>query len=72
MRTVFAIIFFTLLYLLAGCTNSERTRASIFEGLKAREGFVEPQLEQRPDEKSITYQEYETERKKLLDNTCGK
>lgn len=72
MRNVLAIILLAHLASLAGCTNSERTRASIYEGLKARERFVEPQLEQRPDEKPIIYQEYDTERKKLLENTCGK
>lgn len=58
--------------LLAGCASSERVYGNIYEGLKTREKIVHPSLEQRPPEKSMSYQEYEAERKKLLESADKK
>lgn len=54
--------------LLAGFANSERYYGNIYEGLKTREAIVHPSIEQKPAEKSMSYQVYEAERKKLLNN----
>lgn len=68
MRTVIAIALCVHLGLLAGCANSERVHGNIYEGLRTREAIVHPSAEQKPPEKSMSYQEYEAERKKLLES----
>lgn len=68
MRTVLAIALCAYLSLLAGCASRERVYDNIYEGLKTREAIVHAPVEQRPAEKSISYQEYGTERKKLLES----
>jgi len=72
MRTVATIVLCAHLGLLAGCANSERVYGSIYEGLKAREAIVHPSAEQNLAEKSMSYQEYEAERKKLLESNDKK
>lgn len=54
--------------LISGCASSERIYGNIYEGLKTRETIIRPPMEQKPIEKSMPYQEYETERKKLMEN----
>ena len=68
MRKVFAITLCASLGLLSGCANSERVYGSIYEGLKTREAIVHPTVDRKPAEKSMSYQEYEAERKKLLES----
>ena len=67
MRRVFTITLGAHLSLLAGCAGIERIHGNIYEGLKTREAIVHPSSEQEPPEKSMSYQEYELERKKLLE-----
>jgi hypothetical protein len=67
MRIVVTLFLWCQIGLLAGCT-SESVYGNIFEGLKTRETIVHPSAEQKPAEKSMTYQEYQAERKKLLEN----
>ena len=72
MRTVVTIFLCAHLGLLAGCANSERVYGNLYEGLKTREAIVHPSAEQKPAEKSMSYQEYEAERKKLLESNDKK
>ena len=72
MRTVIAIVLCTNLGLLAGGSNRERVYSNIYEGLKTREGIVNTQSEPKPAEKSMSYQGYEAERKKLLESNDKK
>jgi len=69
MRTILTIALCAVLSLLAGCASSEIVYGNIYEGLKTREQIVDPSVEQKPSEKSMSYQEYEAERKKLLEST---
>jgi type IV pilus biogenesis protein CpaD/CtpE len=68
MRTVLTIALCADLSLLAGCASRERVYGAIYEGLRTREAIVRPSTAQRPPERTISYQEYEAERKKLLEN----
>ncbi len=72
MRTAVTIVLCARLGLLAGCANSERVYGNIYEGLKTREATVHPSAEQKPVDKSTSYQEYEAERKKLLESNDKK
>lgn len=72
MRAVITIVLCANLGLLAGCANSERYYGNVYEGLKTREAIVHPSVEQKPAEKSMSYQEYEAERKKLLESNDKK
>jgi hypothetical protein len=72
MRAVIAIALCPHLGLLAGCANSERYYGNVYEGLKARGAIIHPSVEQKPAEKSMSYQEYETGRKKLLESNAKK
>ena len=72
MRTLLTIALCAHLSLLAGCASNERVYGNIYEGLKTREAIVHPSAEQKPPEKSMSYQEYEAERKKLLESTDKK
>jgi hypothetical protein len=72
MRAAIAIALCAYLGLLAGCANSERYYGNVYEGLKTREAIVHPSVEQKPAEKSMSYQEYEAERKKLLESNNKK
>ena len=72
MRTVLIIALCTYLSLLAGCASNERIYGNIYEGLKTREAIVHPSAEQKPLEKSMSYQEYEAERKRLLESNDKK
>lgn len=72
MRTILTIALCAYLSLLAGCASSERVYGNIYEGLKTREQIVHPSVEQKPPEKSMSYQEYDAERKKLLEGTDKK
>lgn len=72
MGAVIAIALCAHLGLLAGCANSENVYGNIYEGLRTREAIVHPSLEQKPPEKSTSYQEYEAERKKLLESNDKK
>lgn len=67
MRATLVIVLYLHLGLLAGCT-SEGVYGNIYEGLKIRESIVHPSAEQKPADKFISYQGYETERKKLLES----
>ncbi len=69
MQTAIAVFLAALLGLSAGCATSERARDNIYEGLQARERMVHPSVEQNPAEKSLSYPEYEAERKQLLENS---
>lgn len=70
MRAAIAIAL--CVHLLAGCANSEHYYGNIYEGLKTREAIVHPSVEQNPAEKFMSYQEYEAERKKLLESNDKK
>ncbi|MDG4554504.1 MAG: hypothetical protein P9E24_09700 [Candidatus Competibacter sp.] len=72
MRAVFTITLCANLSLLAGCASNERIYGNIYEGLKTREAIVHPSAEQKSPEKSMSYQEYEAERKKLLESNDKK
>ncbi|MFA5019033.1 MAG: hypothetical protein WC504_15890 [Methylobacter sp.] len=72
MRAAIAIALCAHLELLAGCANSERYYGNVYEGLKTREAIVHPSVEQKPAEKSMSYQEYEAGRKKLLESNAKK
>ena len=68
MRTVLVIVLCIQLGVLAGCASSERVYDNIYEGLKGRDAIIYPQVEQKPAEKSMSYQEYEAERGRLLES----
>lgn len=72
MRAAIAIVLCIHLGLLAGCANSKRYYGNIYEGLKTWEAIVHPSMGQKPAEKSMSYQEYEAERKKLLESNDKK
>ncbi|TCV80114.1 hypothetical protein [Sulfurirhabdus autotrophica] len=72
MRTKFTIVFFAQILLLSGCANKETAYANIYEGLKTRNVIMNPVSEQKPSDKSMSYQEYEAERKKLLESNGEK
>lgn len=65
MRAATAIAICAQLGLLAGCANSESIYGNIYEELRAREAMVHPSSE--PAGKSMSYQDYDAERKKLLE-----
>lgn len=67
-RVVSIVVLCAHFGLLAGCANSEGVYGNIYEGLKTREAIVRPLAEQKPVEKSISYQKYESERKKILES----
>lgn len=68
MRVALSIVLCGYIILLAGCANNERVYGNIYEGLKAREAIIHPSLEKKPAQKSsISYEEYEAEREKLLE-----
>lgn len=69
MPAAIAIFLGAVLGLSAGCTDSERIRDNVYEGLQTRERMVHPSVEQSPAEKPLSYPEYEAERKKLLENS---
>jgi hypothetical protein len=71
-RTMIFVASCAHLGLLAGCANSERYYSNVYEGLKAREAIVHPSAEPRPAQRSMSYQEYEAERKKLLEGKDNK
>ena len=68
MRIAMVFAFCSQIMLLAGCADRERVYGNIYEGLKTREAIVHPSLEQKPAGKSMSYEEYEAERRKLLEN----
>lgn len=72
MRTLITITLCAHIGLLAGCANNERVHGNIYEGLKTREAIVHPSAEQDTPEKSMSYQEYELERKKVLESNDKK
>ena len=72
MRATIAIALLAHLALLAGCASSERIYGNIYEGLKTRNAIINPSTEQKPAEKSMSYQEYDAERKKLLESNDKK
>jgi hypothetical protein len=72
MHTAIIIVLHAYLGLLVGCANSERYYGNVYEGLKTREAIVHPSVEQKPAEKSMSYQEYEAGRKKLLESNDKK
>jgi hypothetical protein len=55
--------------LAAGCAKPEQ---HIYEGLKARESMIRPTVEPKPGEKSMSYSQYEAERKRLLEGEAKK
>lgn len=64
-------ILFAPLMFLSGCASNEPLYGHIYEGLRMRETIVHP-LEPKPPEKSMSYQEYQVERKKLLEGNDKK
>lgn len=72
MRTAIAIVLCVHLGLLSGCAISERYYGNVYEGLKTRESIVRPSVEQKSADKFMSYQEYEAERKKLLESNDKK
>lgn len=72
MRTVLTIALCADLSLLTACASRERVYGAIYEGLKTREAIVLPSTEQKPTHRTISYQEYEAERKKLLESNDHK
>ncbi|HXM83028.1 MAG TPA: hypothetical protein VN929_14000 [Burkholderiales bacterium] len=64
MPTAIPVVLCFAFLLVTGCANPEQ---HIYEGLKARESMVHPSLEPTPGEKSMSYSEYEAERKRLLE-----
>lgn len=67
MRIVLSTALCAHLTLLAGCASQERLYGNVYEGLKTRETLVHPSVAAKPPKKSMSYQEYEAERKKLLE-----
>jgi hypothetical protein len=61
-----------LVGLSAGCANNERINASVYDGLKARNAILNPSTGHSSVGKPLSYQEYEAERKKLMENTARK
>ena len=59
MRVAVIIAFCAMLALLAICANCERVNGNIDEGSKTRGAIVHPSSEQKPSEKSMSYQVYE-------------
>lgn len=72
MRIATAIALYILVSFFTGCANNERINAGIYEGLKTRNVITTLPVEKNPPEKSMSYQEYEAERKKLLKSNDGK
>lgn len=72
MRAAIAIALCVHLGLLAGCANSEHYYGNVYEGLKTRDAIVHPSVDQKPAEKTMSYQEYEAGRKKLLESSDKK
>ena len=72
MRTATVIALYIIVSFFTGCANNERINASIYEGLKTRNVITNLPAEKNPPEKSMSYQEYEAERKKLLENNDKK
>lgn len=70
MRAAIVLALCAHLGFLAGCANSERYYGNVYEALKTREVLVHPSVEQKPPEKSMSYQEYEAGRKKLLESNA--
>ena len=52
---------------LAGCAGGERIYGGAYEGLKTREAVRNPTSEPGAASKLPSYQDYEAERKKLLE-----
>ena len=57
---------------LIGCANRDAAYRNMYEGLKKREGIVNPAAQNKPAEPSISYDKYDAERKKLLDKDTQK
>lgn len=65
MRASLAIVFCALI---AGCADSKPYYGNVYEGLKTRDALLHPSVGQKPAAKSMSYQEYEAERKRLLES----
>ena len=72
MRMAMVITLCALVSCFTGCADNARINASIYEGLKTRNVITTLPAEKIPPEKSISYQEYEAERKKLLEGNDKK
>jgi hypothetical protein len=72
MQRTLVVLLCMLVGLFAGCANSERINASVYEGLNARNAILDPSANHNPTGKPLPYQEYEAERKKLMENTARK
>jgi hypothetical protein len=58
----------TIIALLVGCVSKEGVYENIYNELKTRETIVRPSAEQKPTDKSPSYEDYSVERKRLLKN----
>lgn len=56
------------LVVLSGCAGRERIYSNVYEGLKAREVLVDPAMERDPDGRTVTFHEYQTERRRALED----
>lgn len=61
--------YWLLIFLLGliGCADRNAVYRNMYEGLKKREEIVNPTAQSKPAEPTISYDQYEAERKKLLD-----
>lgn len=57
-----------LCLLLTACASKDAAYRNLYEGLKQREGIVNPQSQaNKPAEPGVSYDQYQVERKKLLE-----
>ncbi len=68
MRATIILIVLSYLGFLTGCANNERYYSNVYEGLKTKAANDRPIPEPGSAERSMTYPEYDSERKKLLDH----
>jgi hypothetical protein len=66
MRAISALIACVCFGLISGCAHDERYYGNVYEGLKTKAAMDHPLNDSSSSGNSLTYQEYNSERQKLL------
>jgi hypothetical protein len=51
--------------IVAGCAGADGYQRNVYEGLKIREAILNPSADRPMNQQGLSYDQYETERKKL-------
>lgn len=62
------LLWIVCLLVLTACANKDAAYRNLYEGLKQREGIVNPQAStNQPAKSGVSYDQYQVERKKMLE-----